>query len=186
MIICLIAGQIEMRSLHKMSYYLEPNSYGRNKIKVELHFSDYAEKSKVKQSTGFNTSNFVKNADLVSLKFNVVELDVDEFKTIPFDLSKLSNVEDKDVVEKTVHDELVQIFNAIDSHEPNLGRKIEDVDKKIPDTINFVEAHQFKRFTKINFNAKIAKALKHFATKNKVETALYIGDEKQRNKTLII
>ena len=56
-----------MRSLHKMSYYLEPNSYGRNKMKVELHFSDYAEKSEVKQSTGFNTSNFVKNADLVSL-----------------------------------------------------------------------------------------------------------------------
>lgn len=167
-----------MRSLHKLSCCLEPNSYGRNKIKVEQHFSDYAEKSEVKKSTGFDTSSFVKNDDLVGIKFNVVKLDVDKFKTVPTDSSMLSNVEDNYVVEKAVLDELVHMFNAIDSHEPNLGKKIEDVDKKIPDTINVVEAHEFNRFTKINFNARIAETLKNFATKNKVDTGLYIGDKK--------
>ena len=175
-----------MRSLHKLSYCLKPNSSGRNKIKFEQYFSDYAEKSKVKKSTGFDTSSFVKNNDLVGLKFNVVELGVDKFKTVPTDSSMLSNVEDNDVVEKTVLDELVHMFNAIDSHEPNLGKKIEGIDKKIPDTINFVEAHEFNRFSKINFNARIAETLKNFATKNKVETALYIEDKKERKKTLIL
>ena len=36
MIIHLIAGQIKNISLYKMSYYPEPDSHSRNKIKVEL------------------------------------------------------------------------------------------------------------------------------------------------------
>ena len=88
-----------------LSHYLEPNSYGRNKIKVELDFSDYATKSEVKKATSFDTSNFVKKNDLASLKLDVVELDTAELKTAPNDLSKLSDVEDKEFVEKAVYDE---------------------------------------------------------------------------------
>ena len=38
-VIHLIAGQIK-KLLHKMSYYSEPDSYGRNNIKIALDLSD--------------------------------------------------------------------------------------------------------------------------------------------------
>ena len=43
----------------KMSYYPEP-SYSRNKIKLELDFSNYATKSFVKHATNVETSKFAK------------------------------------------------------------------------------------------------------------------------------
>ena len=63
-----------------------------------------------------------------------------ELKTVPTDLSELSNV-----VEKTVHDKLVNKVNAIDTigfvsktqyntDKLDLEKEIDDVDKTIPDT----------------------------------------------------
>ena len=49
MIICLIVKQIKNILLYKMSYYLDPDSYGRNKIKSELKLSNYAIKPDVKK-----------------------------------------------------------------------------------------------------------------------------------------
>ena len=49
MIIRLKAGQIKKILLCKMSYYPKPDSHGRNKIKVELDFPNYATKSDVKK-----------------------------------------------------------------------------------------------------------------------------------------
>ena len=48
MIILLIVGYIKKISLYKMSYYADPDSYGRNKIKVELDLTNYARKSGIK------------------------------------------------------------------------------------------------------------------------------------------
>ena len=48
-----------------MSCCQEPDSYGRSKIKVELDVPNYATKSDVKRGTGVDTSELVKNADLV-------------------------------------------------------------------------------------------------------------------------
>ena len=44
--------------------------------------------------------------DLVSLKTKIDNLDVDKRKTVPADLSKLSNLVDNDVVERTTYDKL--------------------------------------------------------------------------------
>ena len=49
---------------------------------------------------------------------------------------------------------------------------IEDIDKKLSDTSKFIATENFKRLTKINFNARLTKSLKNLATKNYVETAL--------------
>ena len=38
--------------------------HGRNKIKVELNFSNHATKSKVKKAAGMNTSEFGKKVNL--------------------------------------------------------------------------------------------------------------------------
>ena len=51
-----------------MSYYPEPDSYGRNKIKVELDLYNYATKSNIKNVTGVDTPKFAKKIDLAGLK----------------------------------------------------------------------------------------------------------------------
>ena len=50
-----------------MSYFSEPDSYGRKK-KVELELSNYGTKSDLQDATGIDTSKFAKNTDLASLK----------------------------------------------------------------------------------------------------------------------
>ena len=51
-----------------MSFYPRPDSYSKNKIKVELDLSDYANKSEVKKGTVFYISEFSKEFDLFCLK----------------------------------------------------------------------------------------------------------------------
>ena len=58
--------------------------------------------------------NSLKNFDLTGLKSVIDTLDIDELKTvhdniktITIDLKKLSDVVDKDVAKKTVHNQLV-------------------------------------------------------------------------------
>ena len=41
-----------------------------------------------------------------------------------------------------------------------LKKRIEDVDKKIPDTSNFVVNQEFNRSTKLDFNARMVLATK--------------------------
>ena len=48
---------------------------------------------------------------MTGLKPKVDNLDIDKIKTVPADLSKLSNVVVNDVVKKTVYDKLVTKFN---------------------------------------------------------------------------
>ena len=58
--------------------------------------------------------NWLKIFDLTGLKSVIDTLDIDELKTVPdsiktiaIDLKKLSDVVDKDVAKKTVHNQLV-------------------------------------------------------------------------------
>ena len=46
----LVAGLIKRILLYKMRYHPKVISYGKNKIKVELDFSNYASKSGVKKA----------------------------------------------------------------------------------------------------------------------------------------
>ena len=48
------------------------------------------------------------------MKAEFYEIAVDNLKTVPVDFSKLSNVVNNDVVEKTVYDKLVSKINNID------------------------------------------------------------------------
>ena len=53
--------------LYKMSYFPQPYTHSKNKIKAELDFSNYATKSDLKNATGVNRSKFAKKDDLVNL-----------------------------------------------------------------------------------------------------------------------
>ena len=49
-----------------MSYFPEPYNHSKNKIKVDLNLSNYVTKSDIKKTTGVDTSDFAKRADLAN------------------------------------------------------------------------------------------------------------------------
>ena len=70
--------------------------------------SNYAAKYDIKNMTAVGISKFSKKNDLANLKAEVHKLDIDELKTMPADLSKLSDVVKNEVVKKHVYDKLVK------------------------------------------------------------------------------
>ena len=129
----------------------KPNYLGAN-LKIELDLSNYTTKTDLNNGTGVDTSYFAKNTDLVNLKSDVDNLDIDKLKNIPtnlndlkskvhkldigelqttpVDFSKLSDEVKNDVVKKYV-------YNA----------KIKNIEDKIPDIT--------KLATKTTLNSKI-------------------------------
>ena len=110
-------------------------------MKVDL--SSYATKTDLKGATGIDISNFTLISNLASLKTEVNKIDVDKLKTVPVDLSELSNIVNKDVVKKAVYNKLVTKVNNIDATEfvlktkydidkSDLEKKISDAESKIP------------------------------------------------------
>ena len=75
MVIHLTVGLLKNILSYKMSHFSEPYTCNKNKIKVEFHLPNYATKS-----------------DLYSLKSEIDTSDIDELKTAPVDLSKLSDL----------------------------------------------------------------------------------------------
>ena len=96
-----------------MSYFPEPYTYIKKKIKVELDLLNYAAKSNLKNTTGVDTSKFTKKTGLAILKLDIDKLDIGKLETVSIDLSKLSHVVKTDVAKETVYHELVKNFNAI-------------------------------------------------------------------------
>ena len=119
-------------------------SFERNN-KVELDLSIYTTKLELNEATGIDTSNFALKSNLAGLKTEVHKIDVDKLKTVPVNLSKLSNVVNNDVVKKTSYNKLVTKDNNIDiggfilktkydTDKSDLENKISDAEKKIPGT----------------------------------------------------
>ena len=76
--------------------------------------SSYATKAELKNATRIDTSRLAAKLDLASLE--VYKIDFDKLKTVPVDLSKLSNAVINEVVKKTVYDKLVAKANNIDTN----------------------------------------------------------------------
>ena len=76
--------------------------------------SSYATKAELKNATKIDTSRLAAKLDLASLE--VYKIDFDKLKTVPVDLSKLSNAVINEVVKKTVYDKLVAKANNIDTN----------------------------------------------------------------------
>ena len=88
MIICLIE-------------FLKQYEHFQGNVKVELDLSTYGTKADSKGVTDVDTSNLAVKLNLVSLKASIDKIDIDKLKTVPADLSKLSNVVENDVVRKS-------------------------------------------------------------------------------------
>ena len=158
MITHLIAGLIK-NVLHKMSqYFPKPYEPYGGDVNVKMHLSNYATKTDLKNPTETDTSNLAAKSDLDSLKAEIDKEDVDKLKTVPVDVSKLSNVINNDVVKKTMYNKLVAKVNSIDASwfvlktkydtdKSDLEKQIIDADKKIPNISELVK--------KTDYNAKI-------------------------------
>ena len=120
-----------------MSYYPEPDSLIRDKVKVLLNLSNYATKKELEHATGIDTSYLAAKKDFIALKAEVDKLDINKLtniptslnnlkrkvdnyvgklENVPADLKKLSDVVDNEVVKNTK-------FNT-----PN--KKVNNLDKK--------------------------------------------------------
>ena len=69
--------------------------------------SNYATKADLKNATETDTSKLAAKSDKVSLKAEKDKIDKHKLKTVPVDLSKLSNLIKNEFIKKTVYDKLV-------------------------------------------------------------------------------
>ena len=74
----------------------------RKKSENWIRFSNYATKADLKNITGDDTSKFPEKIDLVDLKYNLHELDLDKLKNVPTNISNLKSKVDKLDVDKLV------------------------------------------------------------------------------------
>ena len=99
-----------------------------------------ATKDDVKNITHVDVSNFASKTNLAALKTEVDKIDAGKLKTVPVDLTKLSNAANNDVVKKTDYNAKVtsiesQIAGVTKKTLDNLG----DITKlKAVDTSSFV------------------------------------------------
>ena len=61
-----------------MSYYLEPVSHIRDKVKVVLDLSNYTAKNQLEHATDIDTSDSAAKKDLIDLKAEVDKLDINK------------------------------------------------------------------------------------------------------------
>ena len=80
----------------------EPNEPSGGNLQVELDLFNYATKTDLTEETSIYTSTLVSKTDLANLRTKVDNLDVNKFKTVPADLSKLSDEKDNDVVKTLI------------------------------------------------------------------------------------
>ena len=84
-----------------MSYFPEPCTHSKNKVKDELDLANYATKSDLKNAADVHTSKYAKKADLGTLKSEVDKLDIDELEKVPSGLNSLKSKVDKlDIIDK--------------------------------------------------------------------------------------
>ena len=116
------------------SQYFPP--YGStNNIKVEFDLANYATNDDVKNITHVDVSSYATKTNFAALRS-----EVDKLKTVPADLSKLSNVVKNDVVKKTDYNiKVTSIENQIAEVTKNTVDNLADITKlKAVDTSNFV------------------------------------------------
>ena len=120
-----------------MSTYYPPYKSSSNNIKVELDLTNYATKTDLKNITHTHVNSFASKTNLAALKTEVDKIDVDNLKTVPDDLAKLSNVVKNEVVKKTDFSADNYVTETKFSTDTNaLDDKIDKVHKKIPDVSN--------------------------------------------------
>ena len=81
-----------------MTYYPEPGSRIRDKVKVVLHLTNYATKKELDHAAGVNASDLASKNDFIILKAEADKLDINKLVNDPNILNNLKRkVDDLDV-----------------------------------------------------------------------------------------
>ena len=132
-----------------MTAYYPPYKSSNNNVKVELHLTNYATKTDLKNITHVDVSSFASKTNLAALKTEVDKIDADKLKTTPIDLDRLSNLVKNDVVKKTDYNTKVTSIEAqIAGLTKNTVDNLADITKlKAIDTNSFVTRTKFSADT---------------------------------------
>ena len=132
-----------------MTAYYPPYKSSNNNVKVELHLTNYATKTDLKNITHVDVSSFASKTNLAALKTEVDKIDADKLKTTPIDLDRLSNLVKNDVVKKTDYNTKVTSIEAqIAGLTKNTVDNLADITKlKAIDTNSFVTRTKFSTDT---------------------------------------
>ena len=120
-----------------MSYYPQPGSHIRDKVKVVLDLSNYATKKELEHAVGIDTSDLAAKKDSTALKAEVDKLDINKLtnvlislnnlsrevddldigklKTVPVDSKKLNDLVDNQVVKNTKFSTLKTKVNSLEN-----------------------------------------------------------------------
>ena len=71
-------------------------------LRVEMDWSNYAKKADLKGTTDIDTSRVISKTNLISWKTKVDNLYIVKLKTVPADLTMISNEVNNVVVEKCI------------------------------------------------------------------------------------
>ena len=151
-IIHLIVGSIK-RMLYKMSQnFPKPYEPYGGDINVKMDLSNFATKADLKNMTGVDTSKFVKQVDLASLKSNVEILDIDKLRNVSTDLINLKSKLDKLDIDKLAPAlaDLITLSGVVKNDvvkKDGYNAKIKNIEHKIPNITNLA--------TKTTLSAKI-------------------------------
>ena len=121
-----------------MSYYPEPKSHIRDKVKVVLDLSNYATKKELEHATCVNTSDLAAKKNFVGLKAEDDKLGINKSVNVPTSLNnsktkvdyldvgklpavlkKLSYVADNELVKNTKFNTLTTKVNKLDKKKPD-------------------------------------------------------------------
>ena len=125
------------------------------------------------------------------MKSKVDKLNIGKLETTPEDSSKLSNEVKNDVVKKTVYDELVIKFNAIQTTDTSnlvkksdYNTKINEIEKKITDHDHdkYITTQEINELTSENFVTRLAQA--NLASKNDIAALVKRSDFDDKLKNL--
>ena len=124
-----------------MSYYPQPDSNVRNKIKLELDLYKIATKKELYLATGVGTSDLAAKKDFIALKAQVDKLDIAKLVNVPTSLNnlktKVDDIEDGEL--KTVLIDLKKLNDVVDNEVVKITKlktlktKLINLNKKIPD-----------------------------------------------------
>ena len=132
-----------------MSQYFPPYNNSSNNIKVELDLSNYATKDDTKNIAHVDVSSYATKNNLTAIKTEVDKIDTNKLKTVPDDLTKLSNVIKNEVVKKTDFSADDYVKKTKFSGDINsLDDKTDKVEKKIPDVSNLETKRNVTTLTK--------------------------------------
>ena len=100
-----------------MSYYAEPDSHTRVKVKLVLGLSSDGTKSEFEHAAGVDTSDLAAKKDLTALKAGVDKLDISELVNVPSSLNNSkTKVDDLNVCKlKTVSVNLKKLSDVADN-----------------------------------------------------------------------